>query len=1386
MENKDIHSPAHHSDLGLAGKLAKTFMHNPLTLLLLIACFAIGLAGLIMTPRQEDPQISVPMVDIYIGYPGASSMEVSSLVADPLERMMSEIPGVKHVYSASMHSKAMVTVQFEVGEQMGPSMVKLYDKLNSNQDKIPPGVTQPLVKPKGVDDVPMLTVTFWSKQVDDSALRLIALDVMQELNEIADTSQSFIVSGRKEELRIEVKPERLAGYGLSMQQIAQTIAAANTEQTVGGIESGRKKFEVITGSFLRSSNEIEQLVIAIKNGNPVYLRDVATVIHGPGETHKMVNYYTGPSHELSHEHAANGEAAVTMAIAKKEGTNGVSVANEILERLESMKGRLIPGNIHTEITRNYGKSANDKVNGLMFKLVIVTIAVTLLIWWFLNWRAALVVAIVIPNVILVTVFIALISGYTIDRVSLFALIFAIGILVDDAIVVIENMYRRWGLDGTIDDVTTVDAVREVGNPTILATFTVIAALLPMAAVRGMMGPYMEPIPALGSVAMLYSLFAAFVYTPYLALRFKPSMEMLDDMERNEHKTVEKLDKLYRHTLTPLIESRAKGFLFLISLIIVFFACTALFYTKSVRVKMMPLDNKPEFNIVINFPAGTALPETANLTRQLAELARQSDEVVALQSYVGTASPFNFNGLVRHYYTRKQPWQSDIQVQLVGKKERERTSHEIAIDMRAKLQGYINNQIEQGIYNQENKPRIQIVEMPPGPPVLQSVVAEIYGPTDKERRQVASDITKMFEKAKYIDDVDNLMQDEYDIWHFNVNREKALRAGVSVDTINKTLEMAMGGYRLGDIKDGSILEPTMIVLQLPLDIRSNFANLTQLPIPTQSGGSIPLSELGNFIKSKQDPIIFHKDLRSVEFVTGETVGALASPIYGMFEVEDMLKEYKGPRGEAVSGYFLGAPEKSNFSSFEWGGEWTVTYETFRDMGMAFGIAVILIYMLVVWEFGNFTLPAIIISPIPLTLIGIIPGHWIMNADFTATSMIGFIALAGIIVRNSILLVDYTREQISAGIDAEEAIVMACITRTRPIIITALALVVGSTAILFDPIFQGMAISLMFGVIISTLLTLLVIPLGCSSGRKAFIKQDGNLNPEFTDLDSSKRKSKPSKGFFSTMLQLLGKALFFVYSVLSILVSWIIIIVQSLFKLFSKKKTVKNKKSQLTPKPSVSVASKTSSAEQKNNASESKINNSGDSKSSMDKTVAEKTADISIKTEKKSDSQVDNNNENHLDTTKPVISVDNSVEKTNETSSTLVHDSNTVSSADNIQLNTSTDEKVLDKTSSAEKTPIKTSLAKKEPAKKTAVKKTPVKKAATKKQPVKKAAVKKVPVKKAAVKKVPVKKPAVKKVPAKKTPAKKSTAKKVPVKKEPIKTVKGSVKKSRRGIRLKDDL
>ncbi|MEE9310283.1 MAG: efflux RND transporter permease subunit [Cocleimonas sp.] len=1107
--------------LGLAGGVAKMFITSPLALLLLIAFLALGMLGMQMTPRQEDPQISVPMMDIFVAYPGATAAEVESQVARPLEGIMSEITGVKHVYSASSRGQALVTVQFKVGENFESSKVKLNDKLASNKNRMPKGIAGFRVEPVGVDDVPVVAITLWSNNVDDASLKLVSLDLLQKLREIPNVSKSFIVDGRTDQLLIEILPERLATYGVSLGQIANTIRMANSEREAGSVEPGDKFIKVITGSFLKSAEDIKRLMVAVVDGRPVYVRDVATVSAGPSEASKIVGYYTGKAGKQEGVEIANGAPAVTLAIAKKHGTNGVDVAEAVLERVEHFKGRLIPDNVHVAVTRNYGASAKAKVNELLFKLGEATLMVTVLVLFFLGWRASLVTFIIIPVVITVTVFSAWLLGLTIDRVSLFALIFSIGILVDDAIVVVENIYRRWLMSGSLDVDVAVDAVREVGNPTILATFTVIAALLPMGFVSGMMGPYMSPIPILGSVAMIFSLFAAFAFTPWLTNRLKPSLKQLDKMEVKEHKQAAMLEKFFRGIIVPLIQNRKKGKLLIYGLVGVLLMTLILFYTKGVKVKMLPLDNKPEFNIVVNFPEGTALPLTANLINQIATTMQSVDEVTAVQTYAGTASPFNFNGLVRHYYLRKNPWQGDVQVQLTDKHDRDRSSHEIAEEARDVL-----TPIAKAL-----GAKIQVVEMPPGPPVLQSVVAEIYGPSAETRRQVARDITKIFEEAPNLGDVDNFLEDAHDILRFKVDTAKAQRNGITVEDINSTLEMAMGGFVLGDIKRNALINPTPIIMQVPLSARSQINRLIQLPVTNRMGKTMPLSELGNFVTEKADQPIYHKDLRAVEFVTGETVGDLAAPVYGMFQVQDLLSEanngdgYKAPDGTIVTGgNWFGRADTADKTNFEWGGEWTVTFETFRDMGIAFMAALILIYMLIVGLFGNFVLPAIAIAPIPLTLIGIIPGHWLWGADFTATSMIGFIALAGIVVRNSILLIDFTRNAVlDEGMSVIDAAIYSCEARTRPIAITAFALIGGSLVIITDPIFKGMAVSLVFGGLLSTLLTLIVVPLGCISAGKALcVDGDGNsiVPPDF-DPDKEKPTAQTSHDSSDSGESLSGK-------------------------------------------------------------------------------------------------------------------------------------------------------------------------------------------------------------------------------------------------------------------------
>ncbi|MET0077047.1 MAG: efflux RND transporter permease subunit [Candidatus Thiodiazotropha lotti] len=1093
-----LHSmdPNYEAHLGIAGRTARFFIQSPLSPLFFLAMMLMGLLGLIITPRQEDPQISVPMVDIFVQYPGAAADQVSALAIEPLERIMSEIPDIKHVYSASQRGGGVVTLEFEVGEEMGPSLVKVNDKIDSNMDLIPPGVMPPLVKAKGIDDVPVVTLTLWSKDldrdgipdVDDGQLRMLGHDVLQTLKELPDTGNGFVVGGRREQVTIEVFPERLAGYGISLDQVANTIRTANAEQMAGGVEAGSTHFSVVTGSFLKHAEDINRLVVGTHNDVPVYVHDIARVKQGPEDAKQLVGYYTGAASSLDIK--ADGVPAITLAIAKKEGSNGVTVANSIKERIEHIKGSLIPENVEVSVTRNYGQTADDKVSELIFKLFVATGFVFLLVLAaFRAFRPAIVVVLVIPVVLLMTIFSAWVMGYTIDRVSLFALIFSIGILVDDAIVVVENIYRRWLEENSTDIVTAVDAVREVGNPTILATFTVIAALLPMGFVSGMMGPYMEPIPALGSVAMLISLFAAFVFTPYLTVShwLRPSMHYLKVAGEREHKEAEWLEGLFKGILMPMIESPRKAKIFKLVMWGTFLITCSFFYFKWVAVKMLPLDNKPEFAVVVDMPEGTALPVTANLAHQMAEKIRVMPEVTAVQVYAGTARPFDFNGMVRHYYLRKDPWHAEVQVQLLDKTERSRTSHEIAVETRSMLA-----KLTQG-----TGAKVAVVEMPPGPPVLQSVVAEVHGPSPEVRRQVAQDLTQIFEKTESLRDVDNYMRDPYQYWRFTVDTEKSVRRGISVDTINRNLGMALGGSPLGDVKQRAGHEPINIMMQVPLAERSEITRLGDLPIQSSKGVTVPLRELGRFEQVYEDPIIYHKDLRDVEYVVAEVGGKLAAPVYGMFQVQDLLNglgeadPYVAPDNVPIDAHWLGAPKNDSSTAIEWAGEWTVTFETFRDMGAAFAVALVLIYILVVWEFGNFRIPALIMAPIPLTLLGIIPAHFLFfqagwGGEFTATSMIGWIALAGIIVRNSILLVDFSIHQVQQGVSVVDSVIMACKTRTRPIMITAFALVCGSSVIFFDPIFQGMAISLASGVMVSTILTLIVIPLGCIKASKDILE------------------------------------------------------------------------------------------------------------------------------------------------------------------------------------------------------------------------------------------------------------------------------------------------------------
>ncbi len=1092
----------------IAGNIARSYINSPITPLFLLVGIVIGIMGIMFTPRQEDPQISVPMVDIMVQYSGASNKQVEALVSEPLERLLKEIKGVEHVYSISQHGQAMVTVQFIVGENMERSLVNVYNKIASNMDVMPQGVSQPIIKPKGADDVPIVTFTLSSSKLDSTQLRLLGYDVLQNLASIPHTSQGYVVGGEPSEVVIDISPEKLSGYGISLTQIGKVIRAANHETTAGNFAAWQQQYTVYTGEYLENAQDVSDLIVGVKDGAPVFVRDVAKVSEKAKDTTNLVTFYTGSSSSIP-EDMTNGQTAVTIAIAKQAGANGVSVANDALAAMDKLKGLIIPSDVLVSVSRNYGKSANDKVNELIFKLFIATGSVTILIWLFLGWRAAAVVSIVIPIVILSTVFAAWMMGLTIDRVSLFALIFSIGILVDDAVVVLENIYRRWLLEGSTDESITVSAVSEVGNPTIIATLAVIAALMPMAFVSGMMGPYMAPIPALGSVAMVISLFAAFAFTPWLAQRLKPKMTILKAAEEKEHEQSEKLGRFFRSLLGSLLIEKAKGWGFLISIVLAFFIAAYLIYSDRVPVKLLPYDNKPEFSVVVNFPEGTDLPVTANLTHKLVKtLQAKVPEIMTMESYVGTAAPFDFNGLVRHYYLRNQPWQADIQVHLKDKGDRERTSHEIAENIRAILHQQAT----------EAGAKVQVVEMPPGPPVMQSIVAEVYGPNATERNEMTEKLTTIFEKAPMVVDVDNSITQPHNAWRFVIDKQKAMESGINVATINATVQMAMGGYQLGDVKQGFKRgSPTFIVIQAPEAIRAEFARMGQIPVQSNKGNLVPLNELGRFIIEQQQPSLYHKDLKPVQYVTGTGQGRLGAPIYGMIDIQKLANQ--DPSLEGLSGNYVFTPSGLTENKFLWAGEWTVTYQTFRDMGIAFGVALLIIYMLVVWEFKNFMLPLIVMAPIPLTIIGIVPGHWLMGAEFTATSMIGFIALAGIIVRNSILLVDFSRQEIAKGVPITDAVIFACKARTRPIMITAVALILGSSVILFDPIFQGMAISLIFGILIATLLTLVVIPLGCVTARSAFCPAGTDSNgraipscdmTEKTDKTSPVHKSSKQPG------------------------------------------------------------------------------------------------------------------------------------------------------------------------------------------------------------------------------------------------------------------------------------
>ncbi len=1050
--------------LGIAGALTKAFIDSPLTPLFLIASFAFGLIALVTLPREEEPQISVPMVDIRVAAAGLKAEDAVKLITEPLETIVKGINGVEHVYSQSMDDGVLVTARFIVGTPADNAILRVHEKLRANLDRMPVGIPEPLIVGRGIDDVAIVSLTLApdpdiAAHVTANDLTRIARELRAEIAKIDDVGLSYLVGETPEAIRVAPDPERLALYGVTLQQLAGKVGSANMSFPAGMVRDRGEQVELIAGETLRTPAEIGNLLVTTRDGRPVYIRDVADVDLVTDGADLLVSTVTrGEVGEI------NRVPSVTLAVAKRAGANAVIVAEEILHRVEALEGSLIPEGIRVEITRDYGETANEKANELLFHLGLATISIVILVWLAIGWREALVVAVVIPVTILLTLFASWLMGYTLNRVSLFALIFSIGILVDDAIVVIENIARHWAMDPKGDrKAAAIRAVAEVGNPTIVATLTVVAALLPMLFVSGMMGPYMSPIPANASAAMIFSFFVAVMVTPWLMLRFAGGAAHghADGGQGGL------LGRAYAAVARPILAYKAGSWLFLAVVAVLTFGSLTLFYTKDVTVKLLPFDNKSELMVTIDMPEGTSVETTDSVAQIVASTVLDFPEAISAQTHAGTAAPFNFNGLVRHYFFRNKPYQGDVAINLAPKTERERTSHDLALVLRERL-------------NELDLPpgtNLKVVEPPPGPPVMATLLAEIYGPDAETRRAVGQKVEAAFRSVPFVVDVDNS-------WGEPARR---LRTTVSTDDLEffrvqeadvfDTISILNSGSTVGYSHRGGGRQPIPIVLERGKQDRVLDERFLTTPIPANVlPGDRGVVELGDVVRVREERAsfpIFRHNGRYAEIVTAELAGDFEAPLYGMLAVHEALdaQDWTGLQKPVIS--LHGQPEDETHSTLLWDGEWEVTWVTFRDMGAAFMVALLGIYILVVAQFGSFKLPLVILTPVPLTFIGILGGHWWLEAPFTATSMIGFIALAGIIVRNSILLVDFIRHT-PKDRPLKEILIEAGSIRFKPILLTAIAAMIGAAVILADPIFQGLAISLLFGLISSTLLTVLVIP------------------------------------------------------------------------------------------------------------------------------------------------------------------------------------------------------------------------------------------------------------------------------------------------------------------------
>ncbi len=1054
-------------NLGMSGRLTQATIRSPLTPLFLLAALAIGLVALLTIPREEEPQISVPMVDIRVNADGLKAPDAAELVTKPLEAIVKGINGVEHVYSQTVDDRVMVTARFLVGTRSDDAILRVHEKIRANLDRIPVGILEPLIVGRGINDVAAVVLTLSPKA--DAATHWTEKDLYQvgrelqfELDKTDDVGLTYISGGNPQQIRVEPDPEKLGLYGVTLQQLVDKVRQANRSFLAGRVRGADAMRDVAAGQTLAGIPDIGLLLVTTRDNRPVYVRDIAKVVIGPSPQEHRV-WMEAPSKSGQWERVP----AVSVAFAKRAGANAVVVAENLLKRLHTVEGRLIPRDLNVTVTRDYGQTANDKANELLFHLALATVSIVVLIAIAIGWREALVTLVVIPTTILLTLFSANLMGYTINRVSLFALIFSIGILVDDAIVVVENIARHWAMkDGRPRIKAAVAAVAEVGNPTVVATLTVIAALLPMLFVSGLMGPYMAPIPANASAAMLFSFFVAMVIAPWLMLKLHPEGQALHEHEAAHGEGA--LGRLYRRFATPIVRTRRNAWIFLGAVGLATLAVCVLFYTKNVTVKLLPFDNKSEMSVVVDLPVGATLEDTERTLFNIADVARKLPEIRSIETYAGTPAPFNFNGLVRHYYFRESPELGELHLNLAPKEERSRSSHQIALDLRARMQAV---QLPPGTV-------ARVVEVPPGPPVLSTLLAEVYGPDSATRRAVAAEVKKIFASVPFIVDVDDSIGQPRPRLRISIDQDRLEYFGVEQRDVYDTIQALFGGMTVGYSHRGEGRDPIEIVVGLPKRNLAWNALLASTPVPANSlPGAKTVVELGDVVHAREEqgsPAIFRRDGHYADMVMAEMAGAYEAPIYGMLAVNDKIAAHDWGKLGKPAVLLHGQPNDEGKPSILWDGEWEITYVTFRDMGAAFMVALLGIYILVVAQFGSFKLPLVILTPIPLTLIGIVLGHWLFGAPFTATSMIGFIALAGIIVRNSILLVDFIRHGAGSGKTLREIVLQAGAVRFKPILLTALAAMIGAATILSDPIFQGLAISLLFGLASSTLLTVLVIP------------------------------------------------------------------------------------------------------------------------------------------------------------------------------------------------------------------------------------------------------------------------------------------------------------------------